>query len=1104
MSLVSRLAPRATKALLSLAGLVSLAVGTAGTAGTALGVAPVMPRTPVPSPDASTIAFSWQGDLWLVPAAGGTARRLTAHPAYDHHPVWYADGKRIAFASDREGADDVFVLDLAGGEPRRLTAHEAADVPRGLLGEDVLFTSRRHEAWDRKLALYRVPSAGGTERLAASVLALEAAVSPDGKRLALVRGGTPAERRHYRGAANRDLFLLDLATGKTEQLTKTPYDEDGVAWAGPGALVYRSDAGGADRQLFRLDLATGTSTQLTKHAGVDVRSPAVSADGKLAAFELWDAAWTVPVDGSAPAKKLAIDVPGDSVESATEKSSLKADAEEAVVSPDGTQVALVVKGDIFVVARRSKELVAVAEPPTVRVTATPARELDLAWSPDGKTLAFASDRGGTWQLYTVSPAGRSDGKFFRAVRFDEKRLTDGKDDAREPRFSPDGRRIAFVAGRGGLSTVNADGSGRKDLFAHWGRTELAWSPDGKWLAFSREDRLHNPDVFLMPSEGGRETNVSQHPQEDVKPVFSPDGRRLYWLSRRHERGLDVWSVALSRADHERTTEEWIQLYEEEKPGKAKEADGKEGKDAAAKADGKDEKDARDAKDAKEKKAVKVVVDLEGIHERAKMLKALPGDETEIAVSPDGQTIAFAGQADGEKELYKIRWDGKELGRLTTGGADPSQLSFSRDGKTVFYRSGKGTVGSATVADGKPGDPVPFTAKMDVHRAELRAEVFDEAWRELDRAFYDPKFHGQDWKALHDRYRPLALGTAAKRDFEDVVNLMLGELNASHMGFRLPAERIARAVTGELGIEAEPAPDGKGVVVTEVLRDSPASRVDVGLKAGDRIVAVEGKEIGPRDNFSLSLSDRTGERISLKVSSGGAEREVALTPVKVDDGRQRRYETWVRERRAIVESLSKGRLGYVHIQGMSFPSLEEFERDLFAAANGKEGLLIDVRNNGGGSTTDWLMAILNVKRHAWTVPRGADPSVKGYPQDRLPVPAWTRPAATLCDEASYSNAEIFSWAFQTLKRGPVIGKQTFGAVLSTGAARLVDGSTVRLPGRGWYVAGSGINEENNGCKPDVEVEKAPAEDLSKTVDSQLAKGVEVLLGQLPKEPAQLPW
>lgn len=1066
-------------------------------AATALAAVPTMPRYPAPSPDGGRIAFSWQGDLWVAPAAGGAAQRITANPGYDFRPVWFPDGTRLAFSSDRDGSDDVFVADLGGGAPRRLTFHEAPDAAQGVLGDDVVFTSRRHEAWSRMPAVYRVRAAGGTERLACRILALEAAPSPDGRYLALVRGGTPADRRHYRGAANRELWLYEIASGRIERLTSTPWDEDGVAWAGDGALVYRSDNGGEDRNLFRLDLATRKVVQLTHHEGADVRAPRTSADGRLAAYELWDAVWTVATDGSAAPRRLAFEVPADALEPAVSRADVHDGAEQVAASPDGSQVALVVRGDIFVVARRTKELTSVTAPPTARVTETTARERDVAWSPDGKELVYASDRDGQLDLFTARPADRDDGKFYRAAGFTERRLTASPEDEQQPAFSPDGRSLAYVRGKGDLVVAKADGSDPLVLFRHWGRIEFSWSPDSRWIAFSREDQAFNEEVWIVPAAGGDAVDVSQHPGQDTRPVWSPDGRRLYWLSKRHANRVGLWAAYLTRGDDERTREEWLELFEDEATKKPAARAGAVG--AEARADRRETPETPGAKPAPQP----VAIEFDGIAERVRPVTEVPGDVGESAVAPDGKTVAFVAALEGESDLYKVRWDGKELARLTTSGAGPSQVEFSRDGKTVFYRTAKGTVGAVQL-DGKSGDPVPFSARVVTDRAAMRAQVFDEAWRELDRWFADPHFHGHDWTALHDRYRPLALAAVARRDFDDAVNMMLGELNASHMGFRPPAG-VHRARTGELGVEVEPAGDGNGVLITEVLADTPAARVDVDLKPGERITAVNGAAIGPRVNFFAELAETQGQRVRLRVAGESGARDVTVTAVGLDEGKQARYRTWVKQRRAIAERLSGGKLGYIHIQGMNEPSLEEFERDLYAAANGKQGLLIDVRNNGGGWTTDYLMAILSVRRHAWTLPRDGDPTVKAYPTaERLPLPAWTRPAAALCDEASYSNAEIFSWAFKTLGRGPVVGMQTFGAVMSTGGARLADGSFVRLPMRAWFVAGSNIDEENHGCVPDVVVEQPPADDLAGAKDAQLSRAVEVLLAQLPKDPSQLPW
>jgi len=388
-------------------------------------------------------------------------------------------------------------------------------------------------------------------------------------------------------------------------------------------------------------------------------------------------------------------------------------------------------------------------------------------------------------------------------------------------------------------------------------------------------------------------------------------------------------------------------------------------------------------------------------------------------------------------------------------------------------------------------------------------VFNEAWRALNENFYDPEFHGVDWPAQRDKYLPWAQEASTKADFADIVNLMLGELNASHMGYYPPGTR-GRSITsgdrtGWIGVTYDPAAGGPGVLIREVLADSPAWRTDAAIEPGERLMAVNGVEIGDTTNVFSLFIDTVGERTPLTVRAiDGGDRTVVVTPVSYFEQRDLRYGTWVRQRRALVDEWSEGRLGYIHIQGMDIPSFEEFEYMLYAAANGKEGLLIDVRSNGGGWTTDYLMAVLMVQRHAFTVPRGADPDIRAYPQSRLPLAAWTRPAAAICNEDSYSNAEIFSHAFKSLGRGPLVGSPTFGAVISTGGMTTLDGSLVRLPGRGWFVAPTGVNMEHNGAQPDVLVWQPPSEDASATRDTQLERAVQVLLENLETDPRAGAW
>jgi tricorn protease len=1054
---------------------------------TATAIEAPLPRHPAPSPDGSQIAFSWQGDLWLVPARGGQANRLTAHPAVERYPVWSRDGKLIAFASNRHGNNDVFVMPVdRSALPTRLTFASTGETPECFTpdGESVLFTSQRYEGVSRGLQLWTVPISGATPAIVQDAFVLNAALSPNGETLAFVRGGTPWTRRGYRGSGSRNLWLRTPA-GEYAQLTDFEGDDDQPSWLDDGTLAFLSSRGGR-KNVYRIDIASGTTTQLTFHDGSAVRFPSASADGSLIAYEFEDGMWTVSPNGGEPTR-LSIQVPADEIANPIRRKASTDDADELAISPDEKLAAFIVHGDVFVTSIVSKEEQEIAKPFTARITSTPERECDLSWSPDGAQLLFSSAVNGNYDLYLARRTDE-DTPWPESFDFELTRVTDSPAEEYAAEYSPDGSLIAFIRGKGTL--VLKDGAHGEEtvLLDHWDAPEFDWSPDGEWLAYSVSDEDFNNEVWIVSKTGGTPYNVSRHPDDDFAPHWSLDGRRLVWTAKRSQETFDVWGVWLTRADHERTSSQWLKVFNQNV--------------------GNDKKKEKNGETEKEPGLPHVTIDFERLWERVEQITDLKGNEGRAKTSADGKKIIFTAEHEGDEDLYSVDWNGDNLSRLTKGDTEPEQYLFDSKGKSIFYLDGKGRI-KRVGADGKPGDPIPFTARYEIDSRLERATVFDEAWRALNLNFYDPDFHGVDWPAQREKYRPWALAASTSADFSDVVNLMLGELNASHMGYYPPGTRGATRVTGDstgwIGVAYDPAAGGPGLLVSEVLPDSPAWRTDVRIEKGERLLAINGTAVEANINVFGLFVDTVDQRTQLRVLGiDGVERTVVIKPISVRQLRQLRYEEWVRERRRLTEEWSGGRLGYVHIQGMNTPSFEEFERMLFAAANGKEGLLIDVRFNGGGRTTDYVMAVLMVQRHAYTVPRGADPSIRAYPQSRLPLAAWTRPAAVLCNEQSYSNAEIFSYAFQTLERGPVIGWPTFGAVISTGGIRTLDGATVRLPGRGWFVAGTGVNMENNGAVPDVQIAQPPAEDRSATEDTQLRRAVEVLLANLESDPRTGAW
>ncbi len=1039
------------------------------------------PRYPAIDPFGQQIVFSYQGDLWLVSVTGGMAQRLTVHPAYEAYPRWSPDGRRIAFTSDRYGHDDLFVMDLVGNPPRRLTYHSADDMLTDWTRDGrLLFQTRRlFVQVEREAEIHAIPDTGGTPVRILDATGFQATLSPDGRFLAFERGANATWRKGYRGSANRDLWLFDLQHRIFRRLTDFDGNDYLPAWAGPRTLLFISERDGT-YNLYRLSLREdgspqGAPEQLTRFEGDGVRYFTVSADGQTIAFERQTDLYVLMLPEGKPTR-LEIQVPYDEHFDPVERRTFTSDATEYALSPDGRYVAFVVRGELFL--RRNDP----DDPRTVRLTRHPWRDREPAWLND-TTLVFTSDRAGQYDLYLLRAADAKTSDLFESLTHTVVRLTDTPEDEREPVVAPDGRHLVFRRGRGTLLLARIEGDRlqtARTLLEDWATPEdIAWSPDSRWIAYSLPDLDFNTEIYIQPIDGSHPpTNVSQHPKPDTHPVWSPDGSKLAFLSSRSSGDVDVWFAWLRRADWERTEEEWEAL---EKQTDRKHHDTLTGP---------------------------IQIDLERIHERLRRVTALPGNEAELAVSKDGETFYFVANRSGrtqdyeaEVDLYRIRWDGSELKRLTENGTDPRQVRLSRDGKYLFFLRPSGQLVRLNPEGGR-SETLRFEARMEIDYREERRQIFEEAWRTLAQDFYDPQFHGVDWQALHDKYLPWALQAATNRDFRDVFSWMLGELNASHLGISGP-DRVEtqRERTGLLGVEVEPVPEG--VRIRHVVPRSPADREESRLHVGEIITAVDGMPVTEVDNFYRLLVDKVDVRVQLTVRApDGQTHTVIIRPVASLS--EALYEEWVAMRRALTERYSNGRLGYIHVQGMNWPSFERFERELVASGQGKEGLIIDVRYNGGGWTTDYLLTVLTVRRHAYTIPRGAAEQLDlphrrafraHYPfGERLPFAAWTKPVAALCNQNSFSNAEIFSHAFKNLGLGPLVGVPTFGAVISTGGVGLLDGSFVRLPFRGWFVYADDTNMENGPAIPDILVEEAP-DSKARGEDPQLRAAVEALLARI---------
>ena len=1039
-------------------------------AGTLLAVAPqAYFSEPSISPDGAEIAFVSGGDIWTVPAAGGEARLLISHPATESRPLYSPDGKSLAFTSSRTGNGDVYLLTFATGQLRRLTFDDANELVEGWSRDSqwIYFSSSARDIAGMT-DIYRVRAEGGTPMPVSADRYMPeyyAAPAPDGQTLAFTGRGYAAIQWWRKGHSHLDeseIWLRHEGTpAKYERVTESGAKEVWPMWAKDGrSLYYVSDRSGVPN-LWERALG-GKPHQITRFTDGRVLWPAISADGRAIVFERDFRVWKLDT-ASGKAAPVAISRRGAPAGPAVQHVSLAGQFQELALSPDGKKIAFTSHGEIFAASAKDASDAA-------RVTHTAAAESQLAWAPDSKRLAYISDRNGKPQVFLYDFVGNQETQLTTA----------GPDTA--PRFSPDGKLLAFLRDARELRVLDLAShqerqvaSGLFDRSPEAEEPEFAWSPDNQWLAYLNTSAKSFTNVWVVPAAGGTGQPVSFLANVYSDGLsWSPDGKFLLLTTRQRTEDGKVARIDLTPRTPKFHEDQFTDLFKD-----------------APKSDQPAEKDAKPAEAADKTGAkppvppVKIVAD--GIRERLTFLP-LGLDAGAVAISPDGKWVVVTAAAAGQQNLYSYSID--ELAKdppvarqLTATAGGKRWVRFSPDSKEVFYLE-RGNVFSVNLESRQPR-PLAVTADMDVDFAHEKMEVFQQAWSDIRDYFFDPEYRGVNWSAVHATYEPLVAGAATPDEMRRLLSLMVGELNASHLGANPPGN--AQPSTGRLAVRfdrAEYEQSGK-LKVTDVIPLGPADIA--GVKAGDTILSIDGAAVDGHTNLDELLDHKIGKRVVLKL----ADRELVVLPVNLATEKRLLYREWVNQNRAYVAKISGGKLGYVHMQDMSSNSLDQLQIDLDAENQSRQGVVIDIRNNTGGFVNAFALDIFARR-----------PYLRMTERDRPEAPARTvlgqraleAPTILVANQHSLSDAEDFTEGYRALKLGKVVGEPTAGWIIYTGGTQLIDGTVFRLPMIRIQDAAGG-DMELHPRPVDIAVSRPLGESFTGT-DSQLEAAVKELLAELP--------
>ncbi|WP_461631052.1 S41 family peptidase [Labilibaculum euxinus] len=1054
-------------------------------------------RYPSISPDGQTVVFEYGGDLFTISSEGGNATALTSNQSYDYQPVWSPDSKTIAFASDRYGNFDIFTIPVEGGTPNRITFNSKGEIPSSFTpdGQNILFSSTISDDFKNAMfpsgvlpELYSVPVNGGKVSQILTSPALDAKYSKNMEYI-LYRDSKGYEdhwRKHHTSAVTRDIWLYDVAN-KKHSMFSTFEGEDlyPVFNASNDEIYYLTEKSGSFN-VWKAPVKDKTQlTQISTFEKHPVRFLSISNSNKLCYS--WNGEIYTQEEGKEPVK-LNVAIAIDSKENEVSFEKLSSGATEMSVSPNGKEVAFIVRGEVFVTS--------VEYGTTKRITNTPEQERSVSFSPDGKALLYASERNGSWNLYQTKMTREDETQFANSTILKEEAVLEIDAETFQPKYSPDGKEIAFLEDRVILKVINLESKkvrtilGKKWNYSYSdGDQHYDWSPDGKWFLVNiYPHTIFMPDAAMVDAQGNQKViNLTESGYSDSDAKWSLKGNAMIWFTdKRGYRSHGSWGSQSDvyiqffnqkAFDDFKLSKEEKELKEEAEKAKKEEDNG----------DDKDKK--KDKKDKKDKDKVEDLnIEFSGMEDRQICLTINPSKLSDAILTPDGKKLFYLSKFEGGYDLWVNDLEEKETKKVLDLKGGGGAMQFDKEAKNLFLMSGNSII-KVDVATNKRKD-ISYTAEMYLDKAKEREYLFEHVWRTMLRKFYDPEMHQVDWDFYKSEYKRFLPYINNNHDFAEMLSELLGELNASHTGSGYRARSKNPDQTAKLGAFFDWNYEGDGLRIAEVLEKGPLNQADSKIKAGTIIEKIDGNVIPKNESYYPLLNHKADKKVLLSLYNPYTKERWEETVKPVSGINTLLYERWVKKRQEECERLSNGRIGYVHVKGMDSQSYRKVYSEILGKYGTYEAIVVDTRFNGGGWLHDDLATLLSGEVYSTLSPRGQDFGTE-------PLSKWKKPSAVLISESNYSDACAFPYVYKTLKIGKLVGMPVPGTMTAVWWETLQDPTLyfgMPMVGvkdtKGKYI-------ENHQIEPDIKV-RNDYEVVTKGDDQQLKKAVESLLKEIDEK------